>query len=311
MSMLLIIRMALLVICLPAIVSAQVGIGTSNPAASAQLDVTSTNKGFLPPRMTSTQRGQISSPTAGLVVYQTDGTVGLYYYNGSAWIYLSGTVASTPQAGFTCGTSTVTFTYRGSNVTYGTVAGANGRCWLDRNLGATQVATGYNDGNSYGDYFQWGRGDDGHQLSNSSTTSVLSISSSPGNALFITNSGGNYDWKNFRSDLLWQSLTGTNNVCPSGWHVPTEAEWLIEREASMGTNSSTGTFYSSAVLKLPAAGIRTNTGGAPANPGSHSHYWTSTVDGSNVVAMWFSSGSTQTRDTRGRANAMPVRCIKD
>ena len=80
--------LALLIICLPIIVSAQVGIGTSNPAASSQLDVTSTTKGFLPPRMTSAERSNIASPTAGLMVYQTDATAGLYYYNGSAWIYI-------------------------------------------------------------------------------------------------------------------------------------------------------------------------------------------------------------------------------
>ena len=67
---------------------AQIGIGTINPNGSAQLDVTSTTKGFLPPRMTSSQRSAISSPAAGLMVYQTDGTSGLYYYNGSAWIYI-------------------------------------------------------------------------------------------------------------------------------------------------------------------------------------------------------------------------------
>jgi hypothetical protein len=43
-----------------------IGIGTINPAPSAQLDVTSTNKGFLPPRMTYAQRNSIVNPVAGL-----------------------------------------------------------------------------------------------------------------------------------------------------------------------------------------------------------------------------------------------------
>ncbi len=47
----------------------QVGIGTTSPAASAQLDVSSTKKGFLPPRMTSAQRDSISKPEFGLVIY--------------------------------------------------------------------------------------------------------------------------------------------------------------------------------------------------------------------------------------------------
>ena len=73
---------------------AQVGIGTTTPNGSAQLDVNSTNKGFLPPRMTSAQRIGITSPVAGLMVYQTDGTAGLYYYDGSAWIYIINTSTS-------------------------------------------------------------------------------------------------------------------------------------------------------------------------------------------------------------------------
>jgi hypothetical protein len=46
-------------------------IGTASPSASAQLDITSTTRGFLPPRMTTTQRDAISSPAAGLVIYNT------------------------------------------------------------------------------------------------------------------------------------------------------------------------------------------------------------------------------------------------
>jgi hypothetical protein len=65
----------------------QVAINADNsaPHASSMLDVKSTNSGMLMPRMTSAQRIAIASPAAGLVVYQTNGTIGYYYYDGSAW----------------------------------------------------------------------------------------------------------------------------------------------------------------------------------------------------------------------------------
>lgn len=70
--------------------SGNVGIGTTSPDASASLDITSTNKGFLPPRMTATQGSAISSPAEGLLIYvtNTNGTFtakGWWGYDGAAW----------------------------------------------------------------------------------------------------------------------------------------------------------------------------------------------------------------------------------
>jgi hypothetical protein len=61
-----------------------VGIGTPTPAASAQLDVSSTTKGFLPPRMDSTQRNAIVSPATGLTIYNTNINA-FQVYNGTKW----------------------------------------------------------------------------------------------------------------------------------------------------------------------------------------------------------------------------------
>lgn len=67
------------------IIKAQnVGVGTATPAASAQLDVSSTTKGFLPPRMDSTQRNAIVSPATGLTIYNTSINA-FQCYNGTAW----------------------------------------------------------------------------------------------------------------------------------------------------------------------------------------------------------------------------------
>lgn len=64
-----------------------VGIGTGAPAASALLDMSSTTRGFLPPRMTTAQRDAIAGPVAGLMVYNTS-TNQLNFYNGATWTAL-------------------------------------------------------------------------------------------------------------------------------------------------------------------------------------------------------------------------------
>src|SRR4030042_2387705 len=61
-----------------------IGIGTASPNANAILDVTSTTKAFMPPRMTTTERDAIPSPTEGMVIYNITTHV-LDHYNGSAW----------------------------------------------------------------------------------------------------------------------------------------------------------------------------------------------------------------------------------
>lgn len=61
------------------------GIGSSNKYDSAIFSIDSTERGFLLPRMTEAQRDDITAPTAGLLVYQTDEAVGVYVYGGSGW----------------------------------------------------------------------------------------------------------------------------------------------------------------------------------------------------------------------------------
>ncbi len=74
--------------------SQSVGINTEGvaPDESAMLDIRSTDKGLLVPRMTGSQRSNISNPASGLIVYQTDGAQGFYYNGGTptaaAWVLL-------------------------------------------------------------------------------------------------------------------------------------------------------------------------------------------------------------------------------
>jgi hypothetical protein len=88
-----------------------------------------------------------------------------------------------------------------NNLLYGQITDSNGEIWLDRNLGANQVATSITDTNAYGDLYQWGRLADGHQLrSNPSTHSTTTLATDL-NATnlgdptqFIKNDSSPYDW---------------------------------------------------------------------------------------------------------------------
>ncbi len=74
------------ILSLPAFAQ-NVGIGTNTPEASALLDVSSTEKGFLPPRMSTAQRNAIENKVAGLIIYNTT-TSCIEMYNGANWISL-------------------------------------------------------------------------------------------------------------------------------------------------------------------------------------------------------------------------------
>jgi len=77
-----------------------IGIGTNNPSTSAILDLQSSSKGFLIPRMTKTQRNAISNPATGLLLYQTSDTTGFYGNTGTpaspVWKKLDATAAGVP-----------------------------------------------------------------------------------------------------------------------------------------------------------------------------------------------------------------------
>ncbi|MGO4819061.1 fibronectin type III domain-containing protein [Flavobacterium sp. W22_SRS_FP1] len=178
-----------------------------------------------------------------------------------------------------------------------------GRVWMDRNLGATQVATSSTDAASYGDLYQWGRGTDGHQIRTSGTTTVQSSSTSPGNTFII----GSNNWYNGTApDNLWQGVNGINNPCPSGYRLPTEAEWVAER-ATWSPNDTAGAFASP--LKLPVTGYRNNAGGLT-NVGVSGVYWSSTVSSSTSLRLNIVNNGSSMFSV-SRANGFAVRCIQN
>jgi uncharacterized protein (TIGR02145 family) len=254
--------------------------------------------------MTTAQRDAIASPAAGLTMYNT--TVNrLQSWNGTLWDDYDG-----------CGNSPIVPTYAAGSVFCGSGSGATivevtnsstGKTWMDRNLGASQVATSSTDANSYGDLYQWGRKSDGHQCRNSATTSTLSSGDQPGNGDFILTSSSPNDWRSPQNTNLWQGVNGVNNPCPSSYRLPTEAELDAER-GSWSSNDAAGAFASP--LKLPMAGYRYSSDGSLYDVGSFAVYWSSTVSGTNARYLYFASSNAYMTISY-RAYGLSVRCLKD
>ncbi len=203
----------------------------------------------------------------------------------------------------------VDFTYNGDPVTYGTVY-RHGRCWMDRNLGASRVPKASHDTDGFGDLFQWGRSADGHQKRNSGTIETQSSDSNPLHDDFIIEHSNWYNGDNPHPDDLWQEDgTGTNNPCPPDWRVPTRSELDTER-VSWESQNPAGAFASP--LKWTAAGERCNMNGDVLYQGSKGSYWSSTARiGYN--SSWLLDIKEDNAGTyrTGRASGFSVRCVRD
>jgi uncharacterized protein (TIGR02145 family) len=183
------------------------------------------------------------------------------------------------------------------------------KTWMDRNLGATQVATNSADANAFGDLYQWGRSGDGHQCRNSGSTSTLSSTDTPGNSNFIIPpfpNTNNYDWRLNQNPNLWQGINGINNPCPSGYRLPTSAELAAERN-SWTSNNQLGAFGSP--LKFTASGLRWSSDGSISDEGLNGYYWSSTIDTTNSQSLTISNNSMIY--TTFRAEGCSVRCIQN
>ena len=258
----------------------QRGIGTNTPDPAAILDLETTTKGLLLPRLTIVQRDAIVSPVAGLIVYCIDcGSGEVSFFNGSIWSGSASVIVTSPT----------------------------GSTWMARNLGASQVATSSTDAASYGDLYQWGRDSDGHQIRTSSQRSTAATSATAGHGDFIKTVGAtDFNWTNFAGeDTLWQS--GLNDPCPAGYRVPTQIELDTER-LSWTNNNAAGAMNSP--LKLPLAGTRRRASGAVDNEGSTVSYWSSTVNGVYGRRLNITGSSADILNAlRGYGNS--VRCIKE
>jgi uncharacterized protein (TIGR02145 family) len=190
------------------------------------------------------------------------------------------------------------------------VTSKTGKIWMDRNLGASQVAISLNDEKAFGFLYQWGRENDSHQLRNSQTTSTRASIDSPKNNLFIICPTYPWDWRVPTNNNLWQGVNGINNVCPAGYRLPTDKEWEAEINSWTPKNIE-GAFQSP--LKLTLAGFRDVRGGDLIMYYPVGFYWSSTVwnnEDAGVLNMLNSNyNASITSNKKGQGNS--VRCIKN
>ncbi len=289
------------------LLEAQVSISSdgSEPDSSAMLDVKSTSKGVLIPRMTTAQRDAITNPAESLIIFNTTtqcyegystydelwysfGCIGYEQYYPTGTVYCNGT----------------------PTVIVDVTNPATGKTWMDRNLGASRAATSSTDADSYGDLYQWGRLADGHQCRTSNTTTTLSSTDNPGHSSFILTNIDSLDWRDPQNGNLWQGVNGINNPCPNGYRLPTMAEWELESNSWL-PQTLAGAYASP--LKLPVAGNRRYYDGTLRAEGQYGDYWSSTVQDENrrgVKIISFDSNGVLPYNTV-RARGHSVRCIKD
>ena len=246
----------------------------------------------------STITGLTPSTTYFIRAYGTNSSGTAY---GNEFSFTTQSIPSFPTGTIFC-----------NNVITGVIDVTNpntGKTWMDRNLGASQVATSSTDALAYGDLYQWGRRADGHQCRNSNTTTMLSSSDQPSNSNFIVAPTSPFDWRSPQNTNLWQGVSGLNNPCPIGYRLPTEIEFNAEA-LSWSSQNSAGAFASP--LKLSMAGYRYLYDGSINSVGTGGSYWSSTISDTRSRGLGFVIGSSANiMNYYNRGSGASVRCIKN
>lgn len=266
------------------------------------LDVQSTNKGVLIPRMTKAQRVSIDSPTAGILVFQTDATSGFYFFSGSVW-----SMVDDP-----CGSYQVPY----GNRTYHTIR-IGSQCWLRENLDIGDPIAVNQDQLDNGIIEKYCQ-----NLNDGWPCGVY---------------GGLYQWDEM---MQYGTTEGAQGICPSGWHVPSDNEWKIlegNMDSMYGTSDPfwnyTGSrgydagknmksimdFWNTPSSNIDMMGFRALPGGMSSTSGigglgEQAYFWTSTLH--NPVWAYFRSindggNGDVNRNYQTKTRGCSVRCIRD
>lgn len=120
------------------------------------------------------------------------------------------------------------------------------------------------------------------------------------------------DWRVNQNDTLWASESGENNVCPTGYRLPTYEELDFERQTWASSHSyPTPEDALASTLALTQAGYREAPYSSVNNYGPYGFYWTSTVSGEFVYFLWVNADHVLMNSSGYRAAGYTVRCIKD
>ena len=235
-----------------------IGVGANSVNPSAQLEIKSTTKGLLLPRMTSTQRNAIASPAAGLVLWCTNcGSSGeMQVYDGTGWQNATGGAVSAP--------TTVTI---GSQV------------WQVSNL----------------DVAAYRNGDPIPEVTDPSVWNTLTT----GAFCYYENNSAN--GAKYGKLYNWYAVNDPRGLAPTGYHVPTKAEWLTLIDATGGFGVAGSALKETGTVYWDADPGSTNSTGFSARGGgfrepnnssfyyerTFSYYWASDKEADNTSCYFY------------------------
>ena len=291
--------------------SAQMAVTTdgSSADASAMFEIKSTEKGMLIPRMTRTEIAEISNPANGLMVFNTtDDKFYAYILVDNEWkeiSYGTGTITL-----WTCGDAIIDSR---DSKSYTTVQ-IGTQCWMAENINiGTRI-----DGS-------------GNQTDNATIEKYCYDNSTANCDTY----GGLYQWDEM---MQYETTEGTQGICPTGWHLPTDAEWCtLENYVDAGAVScsatglrgtdvggnlketgtthwatpNTGATNSSGFTVLPG-GWRNYSSGSFALLTTNTYFWSSSENGSDAWSRILKNFHAQVdRSPNNQAYGFSVRCVRD